>query len=225
MDTPRDNQARSSGVSRRSFMQTLGLSAAGAAIADRAEALERGQDAQPADGPAILGPDPVAVQLNVNGRLVRTTIDPATTLLECLRINAGLTGTKEVCDRASCGACSVLVDGRLVNACMMLALDAVGAQITTIEGLGEGVGDAERLHPIQQAFIKHDALQCGFCTPGLIIAAKSLLDRTPRPDLKQIRKGLAGNICRCGTYTNVFNAVLEASGQEPVRDSGTPGDR
>lgn len=230
MDTPRDNQTRSSGVSRRSFMQTLGLSAAGAAIADRAEALERGQDgAQPRDGqpggPAIFGPDPVAVQLNVNGRLVRTTIDPATTLLECLRINAGLTGTKEVCDRASCGACSVLVDGRLVNACMMLALDAVGSEITTIEGLGEGAGDGERLHPIQRAFIKHDALQCGFCTPGLIVAAKSLLDRTPRPDLKQIRKGLAGNICRCGTYTNVFNAVLEASGQEPVRDSGTPGDR
>jgi aerobic-type carbon monoxide dehydrogenase small subunit (CoxS/CutS family) len=199
-------------------MQTLGLSAAGAAIADKAEAAARAATtAQPTEpaGPAILGPDPVACELNVNGRAMPATIDPATTLLECLRVNLGLTGSKEVCDRASCGACSVLVDGRLVNACMMLALDAVGARVETVEGLATG----DTLHPVQTAFIDHDALQCGFCTPGLIVAAKSLLDRNPRPDLSAIRKGLAGNICRCGTYTNVFNAVLVASGQEPVRDA------
>jgi len=207
------------GVSRRSFMQTLGLSAAGAALADRADAAAR-RPAQPA-GPEVLGPGPVTIELNVNGRTARPTIDPATTLLECLRINLGLTGSKEVCDRASCGACTVLVDGRTVNACMMLALDAVGSRITTIEGLASG----DTLHPVQTAFIEHDALQCGFCTPGLIIAAKSLLDRNPRPDLTQIRKGLAGNICRCGTYSNVFNAVLAASGQDPVRDSQAPAAR
>lgn len=221
--TPSTPQKPPSGVSRRSFMQTLGLSAAGAALADRAEAVTtRAGATQPtSDGPAILGPENVAIELNINGRVMAATIDPATTLLDCLRVTLGLTGAKEVCDRASCGACSVLVDGRLVNACMMLALDAVGAQVVTIEGLAGAQGGGEALHPIQTAFIKHDALQCGYCTPGLIMAAKALLDRTARPDLKQIKRGLAGNICRCGTYTNVFNAVLEASGQEAVRDSGS----
>ncbi len=220
--TPNTPPRSASGVSRRSFMQTLGLSAAGAALAERAEAAAKaGANAAQPTGPAVLGPADVAIELNINGRVAAATIDPATTLLDCLRVTLGLTGSKEVCDRASCGACSVLVDGRLVNACMMLALDAVGSQVATIEGLASG----DALHPIQTAFIKHDALQCGYCTPGLIMAAKALLDRTARPDLKQIKKGLAGNICRCGTYTNVFNAVLEASGQEAVRDSGTAGRR
>lgn len=215
---PVRDDRKTSGVSRRSFMQTLGLSAAGAALADHAEAAKRAAErgGQPA-GPIVQGPGDVAIELNVNGRVMPATIDPATTLLDCLRVTLGLTGTKLVCDRASCGACSVHVDGVLVNACMMLALDAVGSKVTTVEGLATG----EQLHPIQTAFIKHDALQCGYCTPGLIMAAKTLLDRNAKPDLKQIRKGLAGNICRCGTYTNVFNAVLEASGQPPVQDTGT----
>jgi len=215
---PTSDDRPPSGVSRRSFMQTLGLSAAGAAIADRAQAgAERSASTRQPAGPIVQGPGDVAIELNINGRMMPATIDPATTLLDCLRVTLGLTGSKQVCDRASCGACSVLVDGRLVNACMMLALDAVGSQVTTVEGLATG----DQLHPVQTAFVTHDALQCGYCTPGLIMAAKALLDRTARPDLKQIRKGLAGNICRCGTYTNVFNAVLEASGQTAVQDTGT----
>lgn len=199
------------GVTRRSFIQTMGLSAAGAAIETSAGALTA-----EGDSPPIVGPGPIAITLRVNGEELPHTIDPATTLMEFLRWHTGLTGTKEVCDRGACGACSVLVDGMLVNSCMMLAIDAEGAEITTIEG----VADGDKLDPIQTAFIKHDALQCGFCTPGLVIACKALLADTPKPSLKQIKQGLSGNLCRCGTYTNVFNAVLEASGQEPVRDSG-----
>jgi len=142
------------------------------------------------------------------------SIDPATTLMQVLRLNLGLTGTKEICDRGACGGCSVLVDGVLVNSCMMLAADAEGAEITTVEGLAKG----ETLDPVQEAFIKHDALQCGYCTPGLIMATRWMLNNTPKPTMDQIRHCLSGNICRCGTYTNVFNAALEASGQRPVRD-------
>ncbi|MHC4947773.1 MAG: (2Fe-2S)-binding protein [Planctomycetota bacterium] len=206
------------GVSRRSFIQTLGLSAAAGAVSasDTADASPRDDDD---DATEILGPDPVAVSLRVNDRDLTTTIEPATTLLDALRIHLDLTGSKEVCDRGACGACSVLVNGRLVASCMMLAADAAGREITTIEGLADG----DALHPLQEAFIRHDALQCGFCTPGLVVAAKALLDEHPRPTLDQIRKGLSGNICRCGTYTNIFNAVLEASGQPPVRDAAGGG--
>jgi aerobic-type carbon monoxide dehydrogenase small subunit (CoxS/CutS family) len=108
----------------------------------------------------------------------------------------------------------VLVDGRLVNSCLMLALDAIGAEVTTVEGLATN----GRLDPIQEAFVKHDALQCGYCTPGLVVACRALLNEHPRPTLDQIKRGLSGNICRCGTYTNIFNAVLEASGQSPIID-------
>jgi xanthine dehydrogenase YagT iron-sulfur-binding subunit len=169
-----------------------------------------------ANGPVVLGPDPIKVKLSLNGKDAELTIDPATTLMEALRWNVRLTGTKEVCDRGACGACSVLVDGKLINSCMMLAIDAVGRKITTIEGLAQG----DKLDPVQEAFVKHDALQCGFCTPGLVMACKALLNENPKPNLAQIKHGLSGNICRCGTYTNVFNAVLDASGQQPVMDGG-----
>ncbi|MCP3905000.1 MAG: (2Fe-2S)-binding protein [Planctomycetes bacterium] len=199
--------------SRRTFLQTMGISAAAGALAD-------GADAQSARGPIdrvpIMGPGPVDVRLHVNGTLLHASVEPATTLLETLRMEHGLTGTKEVCDRGACGGCSVLVNGRLVASCMMLAVDAEGASITTIEGFAEG----DVLDPIQEAFIRHDALQCGFCTPGLIVAVRALLNDIPRPTLDEIKRGLAGNLCRCGTYTNVFNAVLDASGQQPVRDQG-----
>ncbi|MCB9845522.1 MAG: (2Fe-2S)-binding protein [Phycisphaeraceae bacterium] len=203
-------------VSRRSFLQTMGVSAAAAAVQAQAE---RADAAQPSSAPTTLsGPGPIEITLNVNGSDRRLTIDPATTLMEALRWHAGLTGTKEVCDRAACGTCSVLIDGRLVNSCMMLAYDAQGSRVTTIEGLAR----PGSLDPIQESFIRHDALQCGYCTPGLILASKALLGANPRPTLDQIKKGLAGNICRCGTYTNVFNAVLDASGQSPLMDSEAP---
>lgn len=200
------------GVSRRGFIQTIGLSAAAGAVSAR---LDRAlaQDAAPAQG-QFIGPGPTRITLSVNGRAMEAVIEPADTLLDVLRQRLDLTGTKVVCDRGACGGCSALVNGKLVNTCMMLAMDAVGAEITTIEGLAQG----DALDPVQAAFIKHDALQCGFCTPGLVVAARALLNANPRPSLAEIKRGLSGNICRCGTYTNVFNAVLEASGQTPIRD-------
>lgn len=211
---PREGSEAMGGVSRRSFIQTVGVSAAAGAVAQQArEALAKSEGGNEV---SIVGPDPAPVVLRVNGRDLRLEIEPATTLLEALRVHLDLTGSKEICDRGSCGGCSVLLDGTLIASCMMLAMDAAGHEITTIEGLG---ADGE-LDPIQLAFIKHDALQCGYCTPGLVIAAQALLAERPRPSLDEIKRGLSGNLCRCGTYTNVFNAVLEASGQKPLRDSG-----
>jgi len=212
----RDNEAQGhAGVSRRSFIQTMGLSAAGAAIGTRVERAIAQQDAAAGAGAAVLGPTPFDVTLRVNGQDLKATIDPATTLMEALRWHFNLTGTKEVCDRGACGGCSVLVDGQLINSCMMLAIDAVDSEITTVEGLARD----GTLDPIQEAFCKHDALQCGFCTPGLVMASKALLNEHRTPTMAQIKHGLSGNICRCGTYTNVFNAVLEASGQQPIIDA------
>lgn len=200
------------GVSRRSFIQTLGASAAATALADRVTAATR--PAPAADGPAILGPEPIEITLKVNGKDLKAKVDPAATLLQTLRLNLNLTGSKEICDRGSCGGCSVLIDGKLIVSCMMLATDAVGSEITTVEGLDKN----GKLDPVQEAFIKHDAMQCGYCTPGLVMATRWLLNDVPKPTLDQIKKYLSGNICRCGTYTNIFNAALEASGQSPIMD-------
>lgn len=205
-------------------MQTLGLSGAAAAVGSAITSSEAGATAgaQAGDGgqaAKVLGPGAVPITLTVNGAATTATIDCATTLLEALREHLGLIGSKEVCDRGACGGCSVMVDGVLVASCMMLAIDAMGSRITTIEGLARG----EELSSLQQAFIKHDALQCGYCTPGLVVACQALLDRHPKPTMEQIRRGLSGNICRCGTYTNIFNAVLEASGQPvPIDPPPTP---
>ncbi len=205
-------------VSRRSFLRTAGLSAAAAAAqtAVAAPAPTATAASRVAGGPDALGPGPAAVSLEVNGQAVSPRVEPATTLLETLRHELGLTGTKQVCDRAACGGCTVLIDGEPVASCMMLAHDAEGRRVRTIEGLRAADGS---LHPLQEAFVRHDALQCGYCTPGFVMAAAALLERTPKPSLDEITAGLAGNICRCGTYTNIFNAVLEASGQPPIADA------
>lgn len=205
------------GVSRRSFIQTVGVSAVGAATTGAVQAAERARVAERrerGDDVPLIGPEAAPLTLRINGKDVKTQAEPSATLLDALRWSLGMTGTKEVCDRGACGACSVLVDGRVINSCMMLAVDAVGREITTIEGLAHG----DTLDPLQESFIRHDALQCGFCTPGLIMAGRALLSETPKPNLEQIRAGLCGNLCRCGTYNNVFNAVLEASGQSVPRD-------
>jgi xanthine dehydrogenase YagT iron-sulfur-binding subunit len=203
-------------VSRRSFIQTLGASAAAGALQAKAAALA--EETRPADGPPVLGPEPAEIELKINGKATKLTVEPATTLLEALRLHAGLTGSKEICDRGSGGGCSVIIDGKLMVSCMLLAVDAIGSEITTVEGLAKG----DKLDPVQEMFVKHDALQCGYCTPGLVIASRSLLNDIPKPTLDQIKHWLSGNICRCGTYTNIFNAVLEASGQSPVSDSQAP---
>lgn len=204
-------------VTRRSFLKSAGVSAAATTLAAgadaRTEAWRRHTGAdEPA--PAVVGPGPVSITLNVNDQPMPVTIEPATTLLDALRLKLNLTGSKEICDRGSCGGCTVLVDGKVVNSCLMLALDAEGARITTVEGLARD----GRLDPVQESFIRHDALQCGYCTPGLVVACRGLLNEHPKPTLEQVKRGLGGNICRCGTYTNIFNAVLEASGQPPIED-------
>ena len=143
----------------------------------------------------------------VNGERVEFLCEPHQSLLECLRDILGLTGTKEGCNDGNCGACSVLLDGRLVNSCLVLGVEVEGRTVTTVEGLADWRG----LHPIQQAFIEEDALQCGFCTPGILIATKALLDREPNPSEEQIRTWLAGNLCRCTGYEVIVRAVRSAA--------------
>src|SRR5262249_32384743 len=158
----------------------------------------------------LLGPGKVKIKLNVNGVERALEIEPRTTLLAALRDSLGLTGAKPVCDRGACGACTVHLGGEPVCSCMLLALDARGKPITTIEGL-EHKG---QLAPIQQAFIEHDALQCGFCTPGMIMSCQALLHRTPDPTLDDVKAAVAGNLCRCGTYPKVFAATMAAARKE-----------
>ncbi len=140
---------------------------------------------------------------HVNGHAYQIAAHPSERLLDVLRDRLGLTGTKEGCGTGQCGACTVLVDGRAVNSCLLLAADAAGKEITTIEGLAP----PGKLHPLQQAFLDHGAVQCGFCTPGMILSAKALLDENPAPSEEEIKRGLAGNLCRCTGYRKIFEAV------------------
>ena len=147
------------------------------------------------------------ITTSINGEAVEYLCEPQETLLDVLRENLGMTGTKEGCATGDCGACSVLVDGRLVCSCLVLAAEAGGSEVTTIEGIAGGDG----LHPIQQKFLENAALQCGICTPGLIVAAKALLDKNPDPDEQTIRYWLAGNLCRCTGYDKIVRAVQDAA--------------
>jgi carbon-monoxide dehydrogenase small subunit len=152
-------------------------------------------------------PKKIHVQTRVNDREVEFLCEPRQSLLEVLRDDFRLTGTKEGCNNGNCGACNVLLDGRLVNACLVFAAEVQGRTVTTIEG----IADPEGLHPLQQKFLEQAALQCGICTPGFIVAAKALLDRNPRPTEHQIRAWLAGNLCRCTGYDKIVRAVLDAA--------------
>ncbi len=149
----------------------------------------------------------IGISININGKVTEILAAPNETLLELLRYRLALAGTKEGCNTGDCGACTVLLDGAAVNSCLVLAVEANGARVTTIEGLGSD----GRLHPLQQAFIDHGAVQCGFCTPGMIMAAKSLLDELPNPKEDDIRLALAGNLCRCTGYINILKAVSAAA--------------
>lgn len=201
-------------VSRRAFLKTAGSAAGAAAVAPvistpDASGAERGKPPGPRSRGGILvyPAAGAAITLNVNGKKVATVVTPATTLLDALRENLGLTGSKEFCGRGACGACTVLLNGKAVTGCMIPAIDAVGAKITTIEGLGGPGG----LDPIQKAFIKHDACQCGYCIPGFIVRSRALLNEKPNPSAEEIKEGLAGNICRCGTYAGILDAVQDAA--------------
>jgi len=199
------------GLSRRGFIKGAGVSAAGVALLEGCtEALER--DAVKSEAlaePKVVGPGAVPVMLNINGQPRRVSVEPRTTLADTLRDELELTGTKVVCDRGACSACTVYVDGTPVCSCMTLAIDAVGKQIQTIEGLAQG----ERLHPVQEAFVEHDALQCGFCTPGMVMSCAALLRRKPNPTEDDVRQAVSGNLCRCGTYPKVIEATLAAAQQ------------
>jgi xanthine dehydrogenase YagT iron-sulfur-binding subunit len=145
--------------------------------------------------------------LKVNGKRIKTTVEPRTTLAELLRDKLKLTGTKLVCNQGECGSCTVLLDGKAVYSCHMLALDADGKEVTTIEGLLTG----EKLSPVQEAFIEHDGIQCGFCTPGQIMSAQAVLNKNPKPSKEQILDGMSGNICRCSAYPNIIKSVIAAA--------------
>lgn len=162
----------------------------------------------------------ITLQLHVNGRSHEVAAHPAERLLDVLRDRLGLTGAKEGCATGQCGACTVLLDGRAVASCMVLAADADGREITTIEGLslpGEGISPPGRLHPLQEAFLAHGAVQCGFCTPGMILTAKALLDENPDPTDDDIRHALAGNLCRCTGYRKIFEAIRSVARPGAVR--------
>jgi xanthine dehydrogenase YagT iron-sulfur-binding subunit len=187
------------GLTRRGF---LGSTAAGGVVVATATEARAAK-------PKTLGPRKAALTLNVNGQDRKVTVEPRVTLLRAIRNHLDITGPKEICDRGACGGCGVLIDGKLVNSCMMLAVDAQGKKITTVEGLSQN----GQMHPIQAEFVKLDALQCGFCTPGMVMACKALLDHKKDPSLVEIKRGLSGNICRCGTYTRIFAAVQAAAKQ------------
>src|SRR4051812_36312213 len=162
---------RPGGLSRRGFLKGAGITAAGAAIVETG--LASFADAQEMSGPKVLGAGLNKISLKVNGAAKQLEIEPRTTLAEALRINLDMTGTKVVCDRGACGGCTVMIDGKTVNSCMTLAMDAVGREVRTIEGIANG----ERLHPVQEQFIEHDGMQCGFCTPGMIMSCVALLEK------------------------------------------------
>jgi aerobic-type carbon monoxide dehydrogenase small subunit (CoxS/CutS family) len=194
-----------SGFSRRNFLKTVG---AGGVAAGAVLAKAPGLNAQA--GAAAVGPGPVPVTLNVNGKTLRLDIEPRTTLLDALRMHLSdpMTGNKRGCDRGACGACTMMVDGRTVYACSTLAIEVQGKKIRSVDGLAEN----GKLHPVQQAFCDKDALMCGFCTPGFVMASVGLLEKHPNPTPEQIRKGLDGNICRCGTFSRIFEAVSSVKG-------------
>ena len=190
----------SSGVSRREFLGTVGAGTLGAALVGPAAPASEASDAQ-ADGLA-------QVTLLINGRPQQLRVEPRWTLLDVLRDRLGLTGTKLGCGRGECGACTVLIDGLPRYSCMTLALEAEGHEVTSVEGLMEG----EELGPVQQAFVDEDAFQCGYCTPGQVVAAEGLLRGNPDPGFEEIREGMSGNLCRCGAYDHIFKAIRRAAG-------------
>jgi xanthine dehydrogenase YagT iron-sulfur-binding subunit len=205
--SPEDQENR--GVSRRGFLKGAGLTAAGTALLDGVQAFSREAASTTNAGVTELGPGAVPVHLKINGKEQSVEIEPRTTLAEALRINLGMTGTKVICDRGACSGCTVWLDKMPVNSCMTLAVDAIGHEVTTIEGISaEG-----KPHPLQAAFVKHDAMQCGFCTPGMVMSCAALLETNPHPTESDVRHAIAGNLCRCGTYPKIFAATLEASGK------------
>lgn len=187
------------GITRRGFLQLMGAGA-------MASTATPGLAAEPATK-VMEAAEMTKIKLLINGRRHRLLVEPRWSLLFVLREKLGLTGTKVGCERGECGACTVLINGQPRYACMTLALEAEGKEITTLEGLMKG----EELGPVQQAFLEHDAFQCGYCTPGQIMAVEGLLRSNPQPSIEEIRQGLSGNLCRCGAYDHIFRATRRAA--------------
>ena len=183
-------------VTRRDFFKTV--SAGTVAVA-----AVTGRDVS-AQTPAVAGPGEVAITLTINGQRHQLRVEPRVTLLDAMRTRLEITGMKRVCDRGSCGACTVIIDGRTYYSCSLLAIETQGKNIRTVEGLAQG----NTLHPVQQAFCDHDALMCGFCTPGFVMATVALLEKNASPSVEQAKRALDGNICRCGTNVGVLAAAL-----------------
>ena len=192
-------------ISRRSFLKTFGTSAAVAATAQM-EAVAK--ELEKANAEKVLGPEPLPITLQINGKPMKVQVEPRTTLLDVLRDHLRLTGSKEVCDRATCGACTVLLDDKPVYSCSMLAIEAQGRAITTIEGLAAN----GKLSKVQEAFIDKDALMCGYCTPGFVMSVTALLKANPHPTADEVRHACSGNLCRCGAYPRILQAALKAAG-------------
>jgi xanthine dehydrogenase YagT iron-sulfur-binding subunit len=202
-DHPQESGAVMSALTRRDFLKGAGVTVSGGILVGgkAAEAAQAGAKGE------FVGPGPIPMTLRVNGKTHHLELEPRVTLLDALRDRLDITGAKKVCDRATCGACTVMIDRKPVYACTVLAIEAQGHEITTIEGL---VPEGE-LTPVMSAFVKHDGQQCGFCTAGFVMACTAFLERNPNPDLEDIKKDLGGNLCRCGTYWGIRHAVLEAA--------------
>jgi xanthine dehydrogenase YagT iron-sulfur-binding subunit len=200
MDDHQESSTAGNGLSRRQFLKGSGVAAAATALGAPTMPAEAAP-VQPAQTPAI-GPNPVKITLTVNGQKMTTSVEPRVTLLDALRNYLDVTGCKRVCDRGTCGACTVLLDNKVVYSCTTLALEAQGKAIRTAESLGGG-----KLDQVPAAFAHHDAQQCGFCTPGFVVAMKAVFEQNPRPTPAEVEHGLQGNICRCGTYEQMRDAI------------------
>jgi xanthine dehydrogenase YagT iron-sulfur-binding subunit len=198
---PKNSNEENSGVSRREFLKISTIAAAVPVVSTPDFVMAAGEQVP------VRGPGKVPIELTVNGKVHKVSLEPRVTLLDALRDSLDITGAKRVCDRAECGSCTVLLDDKPVYACSVLAIEAQGRKITTVEALMEG----GKLHPIQQAFVDNDASQCGFCTPGFVVACKALLDKHPDPTSDDILHELSGNLCRCGTYAGIRGAVAQAA--------------
>ncbi len=196
-----EKRKRKSNFSRRGFLQGVGITSGALTTG----ILETEAEAQ--TSAKVSGPGEVPITLQINGKPYKTSVEPRTTLLDTLRHRLDLTAAKRVCDRGTCGACTVIIDGKVMYSCTVLAIDAQGRQIQTLEGLSQN----GKPHAVSRAFVANDAQQCGYCTPGFVMAAKGFLDKNPNPTYEEVKAGLGGNLCRCGTYVGVRKAVLDAA--------------
>ena len=204
MSDKQERNKNGPGLSRRDFLRGTGAAAAATALAEAP--LAPVADAAPAKSTTTaIGPGPVKLTLDVNGEQMTTNVEPRVTLLDALRDYLDVTGCKRVCDRGTCGACTVMLDGKPIYSCTMLALEARGKKIKTAESLIDG----GKLDAVPAAFVKHDAQQCGFCTPGFVVAMRAAFDKNPKATPAEIEEALSGNICRCGTYQQMRDAILD----------------